>query len=156
MEQMVLDIEVREQSYQPVVSIRTTTDVRQLPNLIGESYMKIIQYLGELDVEPVGPPFVAYYNMDMENLDVEIGYPVDDVVPGDKDMCPGEIEKSKVVSCMYKGPYVGMVEAYDAMNEYINEKGLTPKGTSYEVYYNSPDEVASPDDLLTRIDIPIL
>jgi len=155
MMQSTLNIELREQSYQPVFSIRTRTDAKSLPALIGESYSRIGQYLNELDIEPKGLPFVAYYNLDMNDLDVEIGFPVDDVIPGSHDMCPGELEKGRMVTCRYNGPYDGMEEVYKEMNRYIEEKGLKAKGIAYETYYNSPDEVKSPEELVTRIDLPI-
>lgn len=155
MKEKQLTIETREQKHQPVLSIRMNTRVENLPSVIGESYEKIARYLEELDVEAAGSPFVAYYNMDMENLDVEMGFPVDDVVPGDHDMCPGEIGEGKVISCMYEGPYEGMSAVYEKMNEYIRDKGFTAKGIAYETYYNPPDEVRSTEELLTRIDLPV-
>jgi len=155
MEQATLDIEVREQHHQPVLSIRTHTDIAHLPGLIGESYRRIGQYLAELDVEPEGAPFVAYYNQDMNDLDVEIGFPVEDVIPGDGDMCPGEIEEGKMVTCMYIGPYEGMAQVYGEMNRYIEKSGLRAKGPAYETYLNSPEEVSGPEELMTRIDLPV-
>lgn len=155
MKEMTLDINVVKQPHQPVLSIRTRSNVKELPDVIAESYAKIGQYLAELDVDPVGPPFVAYYNLDMENLDVEMGFPVDDVIPGDHEMCPGEIPEGEVVSCIYRGPYEGMKEVYEAMNRYIGEKGYHAKGVAYEIYYNSPMEVKSPEELMTRIDLPV-
>jgi len=155
MKQATLNIELREQSYQPVLSIRTRTDAKSLPGLIADAYSRIGQYLNELDIEPNGLPFVAYYNLDMNDLDVEIGFPVDDVIPGDHDMCPGELEKGRMVTCRYNGAYDGLEEVYKEMNRYIDEKGLKAKGIAYETYYNSPDEVRSPEELVTRIDLPI-
>ena len=35
----------------------------------------ILQYAGQMGVQPSGPPFVAYYNLDMQDLDLEIGFP---------------------------------------------------------------------------------
>lgn len=154
MKQATLDIEIRKQHYQQVLSIRTRTDASHLPELIGESYRRIGAYLSELDVEPEGPPFVAYYNQNMEDLDVEIGFPVDDVIPGDQDMCPGEMEEGNMVSCVYVGPYEGLKEVYGEMHRYIEEKGLKAKGPAYETYFNSPGEV-KPEELMTRIDLPV-
>lgn len=155
MKQATLDIEVRGQHHRPVLSIRTRTDVTHLPELIGDAYQRIGRYLEELDVEPDGAPFVAYYNQDMKDLDVEIGFPVEDVIPGVHDMCPGEIEEGKMVTCVYIGPYEGMVEAYGEMYRYIEEKGLKTKGPAYETYLNSPGEVSGPEELMTRIDLPV-
>lgn len=153
--QMQLSIEVREQRQQDVLSIRMKMRAEKLPMVIGESYAKIASYLEELGVEPAGPPFVAYHNLDMENLDVEMGFPVDEVIPGQGDLCPGEVERGQVVSCMYEGAYEGLPKVYEAINEYIRENGYTAKGIAYETYYNSPDDVRNTEELLTRIDLPI-
>lgn len=148
-------IEVREQQYQPVMSVRTISSVSKLPLLIGETYERIMVYLKELDVNPTGPPFVCYYNLDMEHLDVEIGFPVEDVLPGEGDLCPSEMIQGKTVSYLYNGPYEKMEEAYNEMNDYIRTYGFKPKGMSYEIYYNSPMDVQSKEELLTRIELPV-
>ena len=67
--------ELNEQATQPALSIRTRTPVQDIPQVLGKAYGAIAQYLGELGEQPVGPPFAAYYNMDMQNLDIEIGFP---------------------------------------------------------------------------------
>ena len=51
----------------PTLSIRQTTSVKDLPDLIGRNYGKIMAYMGKAGVEPSGAPFVRYYNLDMEN-----------------------------------------------------------------------------------------
>ena len=53
---------------------------------IGESYAKIAAYMGEKGVHPSGEPFVAYHNMDMQDLDVEIGFPIASPIPGKADI----------------------------------------------------------------------
>ncbi len=69
--------EIVETKDQPVLSIRTRTRVQDLPPLIGQAYGKIMARMAELAVEAAGNPFVAYYNLNMEDLDVELGFPVD-------------------------------------------------------------------------------
>lgn len=155
MTEMLYAVEMREQHYQPVMSVRTVSSLGKLPTLIGECYERIMQFLKEMDVNPCGPPFVCYYNLDMEHLDVEIGFPVDDVLPGEGDLCPSQLMEGKMVSYLYRGPYEKMNTAYDHMNEFIREHGLKPKGMSYEIYYNSPMDVQSSEELLTRIELPV-
>ncbi|MFX1446179.1 MAG: AraC family transcriptional regulator, partial [Promethearchaeota archaeon] len=67
---------IKEIPSQPTLAVRTRTPVMNLPQEIGNAYKAIMEYLGELGVEPVGMPFVIYYNLDMQDLDVEIGFPV--------------------------------------------------------------------------------
>lgn len=142
--------ELTEQPLQSVVSIRKRTAVNNLPQEIGKAYNSIIQYLNEIGEEPCDAPFTAYYNMDMENLDVEMGFPVSKSLSGKQEIKSGEIPKGKQLSCMYKGPYNQMGSVYDAMGNWISENGYTPTGVVYEFYYNSPADV--PDtELLTKI-----
>ena len=64
--------ELTEQPAQPVLSVRTRTSVGNLPQALGKAYGAIIQYLNEIGEQPLEAAFAAYYNMDMEDLDVEI------------------------------------------------------------------------------------
>ena len=151
---MGLNIELKEQEAQPVMYIRARTPFDELPLLIGESYRKIAQYLEETGVEPADAPYTAYYNLDMLDLDVEMGFPVAKPLPGKDDVKAGEVPRGKYVSCMYKGPYGMMESTYYEIFEWMEKNNLEPAGVYYEYYHNAPNEV--PDsELLTRISIPV-
>lgn len=150
---MEYQIELTDQPGQPVLSMRTRTSVRNLPQELGKAYGAIIQYLNEIGEKPL-EAFAAYYNLDMENLDVEMGFLVPKPLPGKGEIKAGEIPAGKQVSCMHKGPYQKMDTAYNAITQWINENGHTPTGVSYEFYYNSPMEVPE-SELLTKIVFPL-
>lgn len=150
----VMDIEVVERKFQPTLCVRTLTSVEKLPELIGKCYQRIMDYMGQMGEEADGAPYVAYFNMDMQNMDVEIGFPVDKVLPGMDDISPGELPMGDVVTAMYKGPYGEMVSAYNEINAWIASHGYKPVGPAYEVYYNSPADVPE-SELLTRIEFPV-
>ena len=150
----MLKIELRDEQAQPALSIRTTTRLELLPQVIGKSYQKIMAYLAELGEQPAFAPFTAYYNLDMQNLDVEMGFPVTRPLPGKGDISAHELPAGKVVCSMYKGPYSGMTEPYNEMTRWIAEQGYTPAGVSYEYYFNSPQDVPE-SELLTKIVMPL-
>jgi hypothetical protein len=52
------------------------------PNIIGESYLKLVDYLNKLGEQPADMAFTAYYNFDMQNMDVEMGFLVSKPLPG--------------------------------------------------------------------------
>ena len=147
-------IELTEQSAQPVLSIRTRSAVENLPQVIGQAYQTIIQYLSELGEKPQDIPFVAYYNMDMQDLDLEIGFPVAKPLAGKGEIKPNEIPAGKQAACLYQGPYNQIEPVYNAMAKWINENGHTPTGVAYEFYYNSPMEVPE-SELLTKVVFPL-
>lgn len=147
------EIELIDLTDQPVLCIRTRTRVEELPTLIGENYHKIMQYLTELGTGPTGAPYTAYFNMDMQNLDVELGFPVDQVYPGFGDIQPIRMATGKAVACLHHGPYSELTQTYDAMNRWIGERGLVPTGVAYEYYLTGPEVPES--DHLTRIVLPL-
>jgi len=146
--------EAKEQSAQPTLSIRTRTPVQDLPQVLGKAYGAIAQYLGKLGEQPVGPPFVAYYNMDMQNLDVEIGFPVSGRFPGKDDIAACEIPAGKVAACLYVGPYNEIEPAYKALSQWIEDNGYEATGVAYEMYLSDPTQT-SPQELKTQIVFPL-
>ncbi|HCP15439.1 MAG TPA: AraC family transcriptional regulator [Peptococcaceae bacterium] len=151
---MTWQIELKPQAFQPTLSIRIRTKAENLPDRIGESYMKINAYLEEIGEKIAGVPFTAYYNMDMKDLDVEIGFPVEKPLPGKGDIQPGTIPEGFIVSCMFKGHYSGMEPMYKEMFQWIADHDCVPTGVCYEYYYNSPMEVPE-SELLTRVDMVV-
>jgi effector-binding domain-containing protein len=146
--------ESKQQPEQPVLSIRTRTAVQDLPQKIGPGYQAVMAQLAALNEQPAGYPFVAYYNMDMQDLDIEIGFPVSRVLPGQGEVQPGVIPAGTVATCLYTGPYNEMPPAYDALNAWIKDNGYQATGTVYEFYPNSPMDTP-PAELQTQIVFPV-
>jgi len=150
----MFNIELNVQNSQPILSIRVNTTIDLLPMIIGENYKKIMDYLNELEEAPSDAPFTAYYNLDSQNLDVEMGFPVSKPFPGKGEIKYSEITAGKKVHAMYKGSYSGMKKAYEGVLNWIDEEDLKPTGVYFEYYYNSPKEVPE-SELLTKIVIPV-
>ncbi|MDF2673145.1 MAG: transcription activator [Clostridiales bacterium] len=151
---MNYNIELTEKSLQPVLSIRTRTSLDNLPKEIGRAYKIIFQYLNEIGEQPIDAPFTAYYNLDMDNLDVEMGFPVGKPLAGKGEVVSSEISAGKFVSCIFKGSYKQMEPLYNAMYKWISENGYTTTGVSYEYYYNSPADVPE-SELSTKVVFPV-
>lgn len=151
---MILDLKLEEQQAQPVLFIRTRTNMEKLPATIGEGYGRIVNYMEELGIKPQHAPYTAYYNLDMNDLDVEMGFSVAEVFSGKDGIEARKIPPGKVVSCMYKGSYAEMEEPYKEIMKWIEDNGYVPTGVYYEYYFNSPQEVPE-SELLTRIVIPL-
>lgn len=150
----MVKIELVEQKLQPVLSIRTSATVEELPDLIGRCYHKILEHLNDLGEAPADAPFTAYYNLDMQDLDVEMGFPVARSLPGKGEVQAAEIPGGKAVTVMHKGPYKEMEQPYMDMAKWITDNGYEATGVAYEYYYNSPEEVPE-SELLTRIVMPL-
>ena len=146
--------ELLEQETQPTLTIRTKSTVQNLPEVLGKSYQKIMQYLGELGEQATGAPFTAYFNLDIQNLDVEIGFPVAKKLPNKDDIKANEIPSGKFASCLYIGPYSEIEPAYNELNQWIQDNGYEATGIAYEIYIDDPG-MTPPEELKTQILFPL-
>jgi effector-binding domain-containing protein len=80
--------------------------------------------------------------MDMDDLDVELGFPVARSLPDKGEIEAGEIPAGRVATCLFIGPYSEMEPAYEALFEWMEENGYEGTGVSYELYLNDPREAA--------------
>lgn len=151
---MALHCDIEEFKRQPVLSVRTRTSVDELPKLFEKTYARISEYLTKTGNQPAGAPFAAYYNMDMKNLDIEIGFPVAENMDGKDDIVPNVIPAGKTATCLYTGAYDKIEPAYTALSDWIQKHGYDIKGVAYEFYLNDPTDTP-PEKLQTKICFPL-
>ena len=147
-------MEIRTVEEQAMAAVRTRTPVEKLSEVMGACYGEIMQYLGSQNAQPAGPPFAIYYNMDMSDLDVAIGFPVTAEVDGAGRVRGGKIPGGKAAVEMHTGPYDKIGEAYERLSAFIKDKGLEVDTCTYEFYLNDPGGTP-PDKLETEIFFPV-
>jgi effector-binding domain-containing protein len=150
---MEYQIELIQTEEQPTLCIQVTTRVEELPQLIGKSYGRIMEVAGKHGINLIGAPYVAYFNMDMENLQVEMGFPVDKIIEAEDNVVAGVIPAGKKLATLYTGPYEKMVPAYEQLTQWAKDHNQEPTGVSYEYYLNGPE--TPPELLQTRIVFPL-
>jgi effector-binding domain-containing protein len=143
-----------EQAEQPVLSVRTVIPVQDMPAALGKAFGEIFTHMGSMGEQPAGMPFVAYYNMDMKALDIEIGFPASHPLPGKDSVQPSTIPAGLTATCEYTGPYEELSEAYNDLTAWVEENGYQPTGVVYEYYLNGPED-AEPSGYKTRIVFPL-
>ena len=132
------------------LSIRTQTPVQNLPAILSKGYGDIYMHIKSLDLQPTAPPFAIYYNMDMQNLDIEFGFPVDQQAFGQNHILASHTPSGVAATCIYTGPYSDIEPAYNALYKWIKDNGYVTSGVAYEIYLNDPDKTP-PQELKTQI-----
>ncbi len=146
--------ELVELHAQPTLVVRTRSSVERLPEVLGPAWGAIMACAGKAGAQPTEPPFVAYHNTDMQDLDVEIGMVFAQVVPGEGDVRAHAIPAIRAVECVHVGPYAELHAAYRALEAWMAEHGFQPGGPAYEFYVDDPGEVAE-SELRTRVLRPV-
>lgn len=103
-----------------------------------------------------GAPFCLYHTLEYEEEDADIEACVAlrkaVTVPGAEcRVLPG----GKGVSIVYRGPYEGIGEAYKALFDYLDGKGLRARTPSREIYLKGPGMILprSPKKYVTEIQV---
>lgn len=145
---------VEQQPERPVLYIRTTTTVANLKNALADAYGRIIAYIGTIGGLTEGPAYAAYYNMDMQHLEVEMGFVVVHPLKGAGDIVAGSVPAGAKAVATHTGPYTTMEKTYAAMTAWMQANNLHPTGLVYEFYHNGPQEVPE-SQLRTTIEFPL-
>lgn len=150
---VISKINLLEQPEQYVLSIRTILHFNHYPNAAKEAYDKIMKYAELNGILFSGGPFVCYHNADLENLDVEMGFPVARPVAGYDDISGNTIPAQKVVSGIFLGAYEDTDPLMLEIMQWIADHGYDQQGKIFNYYLN--DDSRKANELLTQIVIPI-
>jgi effector-binding domain-containing protein len=97
-------IELREP--QPYLGIHAPSidGIRQFAD---STFPELFGWLSEHGVEPAGPPFIRYYEIDHagQPLDVEVGVPVDGAPEGDARVRADALPAGSYLTFLHVGPY---------------------------------------------------
>jgi effector-binding domain-containing protein len=92
--------------------------------------------------------------MDMQDLDLEIGFPFAQQLKGEGEVLASEIPAGKAAECLHVGPYDQLGVAYEALQQWMTANGYTPSGVAYEFYLNDPQSTPAAE-LQTQVVFPL-
>ena len=147
---MSFKCELVELTSRPALTIRTRITAQEIPQVFGDGFYEIGKYLEEVKAPLPDTAFAIYYNMDMQDLDIEFGVPLSQSLNGKDQIQASETPGGKSASCIHIGPYSEVEAAYNALFKWIKDNGYEPAGVAYEIYLNDPQETP-PEKLETRI-----
>ena len=133
----ITDFALVDRAEQPSVVVEARTPIAQLPAFIGSSFQKLGAYAAGEGVEPADIPYVRFGDMsDLEDVPVEVGFPLARALPGSGDVVAGCIPAGRYVTFMFLGPNEDMGPAYEEMETWLAQRGLSSSGQCIEQYYN--------------------
>ena len=146
-------MEVKQFQEQKTATIRVRTPLARLKDELGKAYGEIMGGLGSQGMAPSGAAFAIYHNMDMSDLDVEMGFIVPSPCRAQGRMKPGTLPAERTVVAVHKGPYETMEKTYNEITAFMARQKVTPRGPCYEMYLTGPD--VRPEDMVTEIYFPL-
>jgi effector-binding domain-containing protein len=98
--------QIEQRPAQPYLGIagRITDGV---PAFVDKAFPELYRWLGEHGLEPSGPPFIRFRELDSdgEALEIEVGAPVEDHADGDARVHAGSLPAGRYLTLIHRGPY---------------------------------------------------
>lgn len=158
------DVEITETSQRQSVAIRSVIPMPDLDigAVFDESATRLVTYLEARDIEALDPPYARYWQYGPDQVDIEIGIPVDaeladlDYLTPDNVIGISELPGGRVARLMHSGSYEELAAAYQRLEGYLAETGNQPSGAPWETYLVMPDAVGGNAEFLqTQVTWPI-
>src|ERR687896_782350 len=99
--------QIEQRDALPYLGIRSEV-TNGLPAVVDRFFPQLFAWLGQHGIEPAGPPFIRYLEVDRdgEPLEIEVAVPVAGGVPeGDGQVRAGTLPAGRYATVLHTGPY---------------------------------------------------
>ncbi len=119
------------------------------------SFKSLDEYLAKQSIKPNGPPMTIYVRTDDSGFDFRVAVPIAAAPPNPPkgDLAVGQAPSGKALKFVHRGSYNSMDETYEAIINYLDDKGLEAKGAFVEEYPDGP--LKQGDTLKVNVFVPV-
>ncbi len=153
----ISEIMLLQQPEQPALAIEVQTDMKGMPQAIGENFVRIDTLFKEQGEVTTDIPFVEYPDFESlteDHIRMIIGLKSSRTLQGTGNIKSVIIPARRIVSCLHRGNYYELAQLYNEMAEWIKTNEYKVSGTSIEYYYSNPD--VPEEEHVTRVEMPLL
>lgn len=137
-----------------VLSIRKTINFsREYSDFMSNATNDILALIEEKNILPSSGPTVCFHNIELESLDVEIGYEIAISIESRGDVISHILPSRIVVTTIDRGPYEKQDPTLEELMKWIPKNGFVANGGIYYHYLN--DENQPQNEHLTEMYIPV-
>ncbi|MCC0632709.1 GyrI-like domain-containing protein [Clostridioides sp. ZZV15-6388] len=156
----ISNITMAEQPEYCILAIRKTIDFMvEFSEFSQQSFRKISNYLEEKGILSAGAPIVCFHNMDLEKLDVEVGFPVTNHsvfnhMDTENEILQKIVPTQKIITAIDLGPYELQDPTLEELFLWAKDRGYELHGDIYYQYLNDLNRPES--EYLTKMMLPII
>src|SRR5471032_2966158 len=121
-----------------------------------DSFKSLNEYLDKQGIKPNGPAMTIYTQTDDTGFSFEAALPIASAPanPPKGDIAVGQAPSGKALKFVHRGSYDAMDSTYEAITNYLDDKGLEAKDLFIEEYASDPGKT-DPDQLVINVFVPI-
>ena len=131
--------------------------IADLPALFDSTFHALYPALDQRGIQPIGPPFSAYYRVPGDTADLEVGSPValapSEEITADNGvvLMASTLPSGRVARISYVGGFDGLGEAWGSFMKAVEDSGNAPQFPFWEVYVSEPGPTVDPATLRTDL-----
>jgi effector-binding domain-containing protein len=121
-----------------------------------DAFKSLNEYLDKQGIKPNGPAMTIYTQTDDTGFSFEAALPLAQA-PGNPpkgDISVGPSPSGKALKFVHRGSYDAMDSSYEAITNYLDDKGLEAKDLFIEEYVSDPGKT-DPDKLVINVFVPL-
>lgn len=134
-------IEVAEQH---LAVVRAIVAMDEIPALYDNGYPAIFEALSRAGIQPVAAPVGVMLGKPGEKFNLGAAVPVGEPIVADGDVRPETIPAGRAATLLVQGDYSQLPSGYAHLMAWIDEQGLTLRGTTWEQYLTEPEPGGDP------------
>jgi len=121
-----------------------------------DAFKSLNEYLDKQGIKPNGPAMTIYTQTDDTGFQFEAAVPVaqSPANPPKGDIAVGQAPSGKALKFVHRGSYDAMDSTYEAITNYLEDKGLEAKELFIEEYATDPVK-SNPDKLVINVFVPV-
>jgi effector-binding domain-containing protein len=121
-----------------------------------DAFKSLNEYLDKQSIKPNGPALTIYTQTDDTGFSFEAALPIAQAPanPPKGDIAVGQAPSGKALKFVHRGSYDAMDSSYEAITNYLDDKGLEAKDLFIEEYVSDPAKT-DPDRLVINVFVPV-
>jgi len=121
-----------------------------------DAFKSLKEYLDKQGITPNGPAMTIYTETSDTGFSFEAAMPIAAAPPNPPkgDIAVGQAPSGKALKFVHRGSYDAMDSTYEAITNYLDDRGLEAKDLFIEEYTTDP-VTTSPDNLVVNVFVPI-
>jgi hypothetical protein len=124
--------QIEERAERPYLGIRSEVRSDGIRAVVDRAFPQLFGWLSEHGIQPSGPPFIRYHELDRagEPLEIESAAPMaDGAAPAEGPVRPGVLPAGRYVTLLHLGPYThdsvpDLTDAQAALRGWTEEHGI--------------------------------
>lgn len=138
----------------------TSLDPKEINTATEESLGKVYSYLidyVEIPTQNIGKPTVYFEYIDSASKKAKFycGYPITESVKLEEDLELYSLPAGQTLVSIHKGSYDSVNKTIELMKQHAAKNKLKLSNSHWIIYLNDPEVVKNPNELLTKVFIPI-